>query len=177
MRRALTEAEIGRLLTQLKADEVSPGWLWPLFWRRGWIVPPPLFLPPLVFGVLSAGHWSGCAGILVLSVTVPALWGVLTAIGLVIALYSNPLRDLLHPLIRFALAAGVVALTGNAWFRWLQPITWPGWHILGLLLPVLMLVMWWTFRFTFTINVQRRDAMQLPPWRDYVTNALALEAF
>jgi hypothetical protein len=176
MRRVPSQLEITRLLALLQADDIAPGWLRPLMWRCGWMMPPPLFLPISTDGMVAVA-------VTVLGYFVLGVWQTIW--------------------LQFSLALIIVSLAGlflmaTKWHRQLVPI-----YVIGV--SILILVFWsliwlrpdswpnlakmqhdvgisgWLLLFFLLLHAglhfYRHLKRRLPSWRDYVADALAERQF
>jgi cation transport ATPase len=181
MARALSEAEIARLQARLKADAITPGWLRARLWRRGWMLPPPLFLPihieltltALLFGSIWLGSdYTHALALYILVLMIVSLLPFVRAIW-----RSWRRRDAWkRRLWQLALVGLIVAIgIGSIAIAWPQAWPSPTQFIANLRANLIWLIIFPCAAYPY--HASTRVAKALPSWRDYVARGLAIEAF
>jgi hypothetical protein len=170
----LTTSEIEKLRAALKRDNIDAGWLRSWLWRRGWRLPPPLFMAVSTDGAVGAAVFTLAFGALgfgrffwMISFLLACLGGLIT----LRLLYKRRWASWRFALISI-LAIGFAAAVGIwAWSQlWQGPAEYStelkqnGWLCL------------FYFGLTMFRHWNSHAERNLPRWRDYVAMTLAADA-
>jgi len=173
MRRRLNDAEITQLRAALTRDKLEIGWLRPWLWRRGWMLPAPLFWPVatdtalrwlLILGALFTFGLSMSYALFVAYLLAQSVWVLLNNIW--------KLKEARKIILRITVAAACIAgihSLGPWVYPSLEVITtrFHNYGPLGVLLFLQRMFMHWN------AHAERN----LPSWHDYIDIVLATEAF
>lgn len=176
-RRVLSAAEAERLREELVAEGMAPSFIHVLLWRRGWLLPPPLFLC-FKFSV----HMSTTVGYCLLyafgeTVYRPAFIILAAGLGLIWLVNAPEVHQRFGAERLLAINAAVIGLIVLAWSIWGWPQHWP---MLGLLLAILKMAAFFGVVLLvsgFISGRKDRQEHRLPRWPDYVEAALVTEVF
>jgi hypothetical protein len=173
-RRVLSAGEAAQLRDQLAADNMAPGFIHLWLWRRGWLMPPPVFLcfkfdvhMPTVIGY-------SLFYALYEPVYRPAM--LIIAAGLALSWLANApeVYQRFGAERLMAINVTIIGLMVLAWSIWVWPLHW---QILGLVLAILKMVALFGPVLLISGFIDGRKERRLPRWPDYVEAALVTEVF
>jgi hypothetical protein len=177
MRRLLTAHEVDLLSQKLVDDGMSAGALHRWAWRRGWLLPPPLFFW-FKFGVDMSGVVMACLMMALSEARFRGTYVTMAACLAAIWVVNTPeARQRFGGATMLVVNAGIIGLGVIAWQIWVPKQDWPAVTVFFGLLKIAAIVFGYMVISGFISGRVDARTRRLPRWVDYVEAALVTSHF